>query len=84
MLNILLGIGLSGTYIVHTTKKPYTFNLSTTLLVSAIGLIILLLATLIFVPLNDYYLTRRWGVLLIMSYMVIMIINVVVEVKHFG
>ncbi|KAF5359317.1 hypothetical protein D9756_003385 [Leucocoprinus leucothites] len=80
MLNILLGIGLSGSWIVHTTKKPYHIDLSTTLLVSAIGLLILLAATLIFVPLNDYYLTRRWGILLIASYVVIMSINVIVEV----
>ncbi|KAF9450353.1 hypothetical protein P691DRAFT_810544 [Macrolepiota fuliginosa MF-IS2] len=82
MLNILLGIGLSGSYIVHTTGKAYMITLSTTLLVSAIGLLILLAATLIFVPMNDYYLTRRWGVLLIASYVVIMCINVIVEIKH--
>lgn len=84
MLNILLGIGLSGSWIIHTTKKPYIIKLSPTLLVSSIGLLILLAATLIFVPLNDYYLTRRWGVLLILSYLVIMCINVIVEVKHVG
>ncbi|KAJ3573637.1 hypothetical protein NP233_g2304 [Leucocoprinus birnbaumii] len=80
MLNILLGIGLSGSWIVHQTQKPYHVSLSTTLLVSAIGLLILLGATLIFVPMNDYYLTRRWGILLIASYVVIMTINVIVEV----
>lgn len=84
MLNILLGIGLSGSYIVHTTHKPYIIKLSPTLLVSAIGLLILLAATLVFVPMNDYYLTRRWGLLLIASYVVIMTINVIVEVKHLG
>lgn len=81
MLNILLGIGLSGSWVVHTTQKPYHFQLSTTLFVSTIGLLFLLAATLIFVPLNGYYLTRRWGILLIASYIVIMTINVIVEVK---
>ncbi|KXN89118.1 Putative cation exchanger C3A12.06c [Leucoagaricus sp. SymC.cos] len=82
MLNILLGIGLSGTWIVHSTHQSYHIKLSTTLLVSAIGLLILLAATLIFVPLNDYYLTKRWGMLLIASYLVIMTINVIVEIKQ--
>jgi sodium/potassium/calcium exchanger 6 len=81
MLNILLGIGLSGSWIVHTTQKPLYIDLSTTLLVSTFGLLILLAATLIFVPMNDYYLTKRWGMLLIASYVVIMAINIIVEVK---
>ncbi|KAF8206423.1 Sodium/calcium exchanger protein-domain-containing protein [Mycena galopus ATCC 62051] len=42
MLNILLGVGISGTYITHQTQQSYFLPLSTTLLVSAIGLLILL------------------------------------------
>ncbi|KAG5647394.1 hypothetical protein DXG03_000464 [Asterophora parasitica] len=81
MLNILLGVGVSGTYIIQQTGVPYSVHFSTTLLVSTIGLLILLLSTLVFVPLNDYFLTRRWGILLIASYTIIMSINVVVELK---
>jgi sodium/potassium/calcium exchanger 6 len=33
------------------------------------------------VPLNGYFLTRTWGIILIASYAVIMSINVVVEIK---
>ncbi|KAF8656846.1 hypothetical protein AX16_002393 [Volvariella volvacea WC 439] len=79
MLNILMGIGLSGSYITGQTGKPYDLHFSTTLFVSTIGLLGLLTATLIFVPLNDYFLTRQWGTLLIASYIVIMTINVIVE-----
>jgi sodium/potassium/calcium exchanger 6 len=82
MLNILLGIGVSGSWITHTTKQPYSINLSSTLVVSSVGLLVLLAATLIFVPLNNYYLTRRWGILLILAYIVIMCINLFVEIRH--
>ncbi|KDR76331.1 hypothetical protein GALMADRAFT_226030 [Galerina marginata CBS 339.88] len=81
MLNILLGVGVSGSYIIHQTSQPYSLKLSTTLFVSAFGLLFLLAATLIFVPLNDYFLTRKWGALLIATYTVIMVINIVVELK---
>jgi sodium/potassium/calcium exchanger 6 len=81
MLNILLGVGVSGSYIIHQTGQPYTLNLSHTLFVSSFGLLFLLAATLIFVPQNDYVLTHRWGTLLIATYTVIMFINVIVELK---
>lgn len=81
MLNILLGVGVSGSYIIHQTGEPYTLKLSHTLFVSSFGLLFLLAATLVFVPLNDYFLTHRWGTLLIATYTVIMLINVVVELK---
>ncbi|KAI0049756.1 hypothetical protein FA95DRAFT_1604073 [Auriscalpium vulgare] len=80
MLNMLLGVGISGSYIIHQTARPYVLDFSTTLLVSGIGLLALLLATMVFVPLNDYYLPRKWGFFLIGCYTVIMSINVVVEV----
>lgn len=81
MLNILLGVGGAGTYIMRQTQEAYELTLSPTLLFSSVGLLALLVGTLIYVPLNDYYLSRRWGVLLICSYLVIMITNVVVEVR---
>ena len=80
MLNMLLGIGISGSYMTHHTGVPYTLDFSTTLLVSSIGLLALLVLTLIFVPFNGYHLPRAWGVFLILCYLVIMAINVVVEI----
>jgi sodium/potassium/calcium exchanger 6 len=79
MLNILLGIGLSGSYVIHQTSQPYKLHFSNTLVVSAVGLLFLLLVTLIWVPWNGYMLTRRWGMFLIGAYSVIMCLNVVVE-----
>ncbi|KAF7374890.1 hypothetical protein MSAN_00375100 [Mycena sanguinolenta] len=80
MLNILLGVGISGTYITQQTQQPYDLHFSTTLLVSTIGLLILLASTLIVVPLNGYHLTRTWGIILIAAYLTIMTINVIVEI----
>ncbi|KAF8992834.1 Sodium/calcium exchanger protein-domain-containing protein [Cyathus striatus] len=82
MLNILLGVGVSGTYIIQQqSSNPYLLELSTTLFVSAIGLLVLLVSTLVIVPLNGFYLTRKWGVLLIVSYVTIMTVNVIVEIR---
>ncbi|KAJ7637723.1 Sodium/calcium exchanger protein-domain-containing protein [Mycena polygramma] len=81
MLNILLGVGISGSYIIQQTEKPYELHFGNTLLVSTVGLLILLAATLIAVPLNGYFLTRTWGIVLIVAYTTIMAVNVVVEIK---
>jgi sodium/potassium/calcium exchanger 6 len=80
MLNILLGVGISGSYIIHSKGEPYKLDFSNTLLVSTIGLIALLITTIIFVPWNGYYLPRKWGFFLIFFYVIIMAVNIVVEV----
>ncbi|KAH9068335.1 Sodium/calcium exchanger protein-domain-containing protein [Lactarius deliciosus] len=80
MLNILFGVGISGSYIIHQTGEPYELHFSNTLFVSAVGLLALLATTMIFVPMNDYFLPRKWGVFLICFYVVIMTVNVTVEV----
>lgn len=81
MLNILLGVGVSGSYIIGQRDEPYDLHITKTLFVSAFGLLFLLATTMIYVPMNDYFLSRRWGILLIAAYVVIMTINVVVELK---
>lgn len=81
MLNILLGVGITGTIITRQTSEPYPLEFSTTLLITGTGLLVLLLATLIFVPLNGYFLPRSWGIALIIGYTCLMIANVIVEVK---
>ncbi|KLO11555.1 hypothetical protein SCHPADRAFT_998804 [Schizopora paradoxa] len=80
MLNILLGVGVSGSYIIHTTGQPYTMHFSTTLFVSTVGLLSLLTATMIFVPWNGYHLPKAWGVFLVICYVIIMVVNVVTEI----
>jgi solute carrier family 24 (sodium/potassium/calcium exchanger), member 6 len=84
MLNILIGIGGSGSYMIHRSSQPYEIDFSPTLLTSSIGLLALLVVTLVFVPLNGYVLTRRWGVFLIVSYAIIMLVNIGTELRHRG
>ena len=79
MLNILLGIGISGTYIIRQTDQPYPLEFSTTLVITSLGLLTLLIATLIFVPWNGYFLPRAWGFALIAAYTALMVTNIVVE-----
>ena len=81
MLNILLGVGISGTTIMEQTQMPYDIKYSTTLIVSTIGLLVLLATTMLVVPLNGYFLTRSWGITLIVAYAVILAINIFVEIK---
>lgn len=80
MLNILLGIGLSGTFVISQTGEPYPVEFGNTLLVSCVGLLTLLIATLVFVPWNGFYLDKRWGIFLILSYLCIMAANILVEI----
>ncbi|CCM00084.1 uncharacterized protein FIBRA_02111 [Fibroporia radiculosa] len=81
MLNILLGVGVASSYIIRQTDEPYFLHFSTTLMVTGSGLLAILIATLIFVPLNGYFLPRRWGVVLIVVYIALMATNVILEVK---
>lgn len=82
MLNILLGIGISGSYIISQTSEPYPLHFGSTLFVSTVGLLALLALTMVVVPLNGYFLTRKWGIFLIACYVALMTVNVVVELKH--
>jgi len=81
MLNILLGVGVSGSYIIQKSGHDFDLFFSTTLLVSTIGLLTILVATMVFVPWNGYLLSRRWGIFLIASYLIVMVVNIIVEVK---
>ncbi|WVF67966.1 hypothetical protein IAT40_002728 [Kwoniella sp. CBS 6097] len=83
MLNLLLGVGGSGTYHILFTPshKPVTVHFSPTLWVSAGGLVLILLATAVVVPMNGYLIDRRWAGALIVGYLVLMVVNVVVEIK---
>ncbi|KAK7690637.1 hypothetical protein QCA50_005736 [Cerrena zonata] len=82
MLNILLGIGISGSYIIRQNGgEAYPLHFSTTLVLTGAGLLGLLVLTLLFVPWNGYFLPRSWGVVLIVAYIGLMAANVIVEIK---
>ncbi|EXJ79124.1 hypothetical protein A1O3_08625 [Capronia epimyces CBS 606.96] len=98
MLNILLGIGIGGMYMMihkasHTHAKhphrpieyqPYQIEVSTTLMISGITLLVTLVGLLIVVPLNGWRMDRRIGLGLIGLWTLSTIGNVVVEVLGYG
>ena len=98
MLNILLGIGLSGSYILvrkaqhrvdkHPDKdfkfKSYHIDVSETLIVSGATLLVTLVGLLVAVPMNKWVLSRKIGWALIALWTVSTVGNVVLEVTGWG
>lgn len=98
MLNILLGIGVSGLYITirHGAKahhkhpdrpieyQPYQIEVSNTLLISGITLLVTLVGLLIVVPLNGWKMDRKVGLGLICLWTLSTVGNVIVEVLGWG
>lgn len=98
MLNILLGIGLSGMYMTirhgvdkhekHPDRpikyKPYELDISTTLVISGVTLLVTLLGLLIVVPLNGWRMDRKIGFGLIALWCLSTVGNVIVEVAGVG
>ncbi|KAJ0121669.1 sodium/calcium exchanger protein [Diaporthe amygdali] len=94
MLNILLGIGLGGTYMSikganhHHKKHPdeplhykaYHIQVTGTLFISAITVLVTLITLLVLVPTNKWMMTRKIGLTLITLWTVSTIVNVIVEV----
>jgi sodium/potassium/calcium exchanger 6 len=97
MLNILLGIGISGLYMTiveanhkhhkHPDKevkyKPYEIEVSGTLMISAITLLVTLVGLLIVIPMNKWMMTRKIGWGLIIVWCISTVINLSVEVTGF-
>jgi sodium/potassium/calcium exchanger 6 len=89
LLNLLLGIGLSGTYILSSSSSSssnpvYKIELSPTLLSSGAGLLLVLVGTLIVAPLNGFELGRKMGWGLIGAYSIVMATNLAVEISGYG
>lgn len=95
MLNILLGIGVSGLYMTikeanskhvkHPGKKlkykPYQIEVSGTLMVSGITLLVTLVGLLIAVPMNKWIMSRRIGWGLIILWSISTVVNLAVELS---
>jgi len=89
MLNILLGIGISGLYMTtishsHKGADYYPIEVSSTLVISAATLLITLVLLLIAVPLNRWMMTRQIGFTLIGLWVVSTVINLAVELTGLG
>ncbi|EPS39340.1 hypothetical protein H072_6844 [Dactylellina haptotyla CBS 200.50] len=87
MLNILLGIGISGIYM---TVRPaaaedyYQIEVSSTLMISAVTLLATLVFLLVAVPMNNWRMTRGIGWSLVVIWAVSTVVNVIVEVSGVG
>jgi len=93
MLNILLGVSTGGLigmvskarrkHEKHPDRpvvyKPYKIHISGSLVVSAVTLLITLVALLMFVSLNDWVFSRRLGIGLIALWCVSTGVNLVIE-----
>ncbi|KIW12386.1 hypothetical protein PV08_09663 [Exophiala spinifera] len=98
MLNILLGIGIGGMYMTiknathkharHPHKpikyKPYELDVSTTLMISGVTLLLTLIGLLVVVPLNGWRMDRKIGIGLIAVWALSTVGNVAVEVLGYG
>ncbi|KAK6343974.1 hypothetical protein TWF696_007625 [Orbilia brochopaga] len=86
MLNILLGIGVSGIYMTvrPATESYYEIEVSSTLVISAVTLLGTLLFLLIAVPLSGWRMTRAVGWSLVGIWVVSTVVNVIVEVTGVG
>ncbi|KAL8650792.1 MAG: hypothetical protein Q9210_003618 [Variospora velana] len=98
MLNILLGIGLSGLYMTirdghhkhdkHPDRpihyKPYQIEISPTLVISGVTLVVTLLGLLLVVPLNKWVMDRKVGWALVALWTASTMGNVLVEVMGWG
>ncbi|KAF1929898.1 uncharacterized protein M421DRAFT_419666 [Didymella exigua CBS 183.55] len=98
MLNILLGIGLSGTYMILTKGehkhekhpdeplhfKPYHIAVSTTLVISGASLLVTLAGLLVAVPVRKWRMDKWIGWGLLATWVVSTAINVLVEVLGFS
>lgn len=98
MLNILLGIGLSGLYMTirdghhkhdkHPDRpihyRPYQIEISPTLVISGVTLVVTLLGLLLVIPLNKWWMDRRVGWALVALWSASTTGNVLVEAMGWG
>ncbi|GAA6037289.1 hypothetical protein JCM8097_008665 [Rhodosporidiobolus ruineniae] len=90
MLNLLLGVGVSGTYLIAFPPswsgrtpgayEPIHIEMGRTLLVSGVGLFAILVGAMVVVPLNNYRMSKRVGAALIAAYSVVLTCNILVEI----
>ncbi|KAF9283201.1 hypothetical protein BGZ68_005495 [Mortierella alpina] len=82
LLNMLVGLGISGVYVTLKTKEDIPLEISPTLFVSLVAVLLTMLGMFVVVPRNGYVFARWWGWTLVAVYIVSMAINVILEVKH--
>lgn len=79
MLNILVGIGVSG-LLVMPAHGTYTVEISHTLVISAITLLATLLFLLVSIPLNKWEMSRTIGIVAVAFWVLSTGLNVIIEI----
>ncbi|KAF9960698.1 hypothetical protein BGZ72_006268 [Mortierella alpina] len=82
LLNMLVGLGISGVYVTLKTSEDISLEISPTLFVSLVAVLLTMLGMFVVVPRNGYVFARWWGWTLLTVYVVSMVVNVILEVKH--
>lgn len=76
----MLGVGIGATYVTSQRNEPYAIEVSKTIVVSAVGLLVILISSLILVPLNNYRMTKAFGYSWIAIYVICTAINLYIEI----
>ena len=80
MFNILMGLGLSLTLVTaRQYPEPFEFDAQWDVIVSFSFLVVCLLCNLILVSCNNFHLSRKLGVFLILFYLVFMTLSILLE-----
>jgi sodium/potassium/calcium exchanger 6 len=77
----MLGVGIGATYVTSQRNEPYAIDVSKTIVISAIGLLVVLISSLILVPLNGYRMSRGFGYSWIAIYLICTAINLFIEIR---
>lgn len=78
MLNILVGVGVSGLLVMP--HGGFHIQLSHTLVISGVTLLVTLLFLLISVPLNNWRMSRTLGIITVLFWVVATTVNVILEI----
>ena len=85
MMNILLGVGVSGIYLaILRDGKIYRVQVSSTLVISAVTLLVTLVFLLVAVPLNRWKMSRRIGWTMVTLWCISTAVSLGVEVGGLG
>ncbi|KAI8070002.1 Sodium/calcium exchanger protein-domain-containing protein [Gongronella butleri] len=80
LLNMVLGVGVSSTFQIWKAHgQPYPLVIPPTILISAGGLIVVLLSTLFVVNMNGFHVTKQLGYWTISVYTFCCVVNLILE-----
>ncbi|CAF0777860.1 unnamed protein product [Rotaria sp. Silwood1] len=84
LLNFLMGLGIPFTF--ATIKNGSPFAIDTSLLQNVIAYFLFgsLAGTLVFIPLNKFFYSRRFGTVLILYYVAFLVIAILIETNVLG